>query len=37
MPFGIQMVAAPGREASLIAFGRHIERELGFTHRPAPL
>jgi amidase len=32
MPFGVQIVAAPGQEAKLFAFGRMIEQQLGFSH-----
>lgn len=37
LPFGIQIVAPPGCESRLFAFGRTIERELGFSHRPLSL
>jgi amidase len=33
LPFGIQIVAPPGCESRLFAFGRAIENELGFSHR----
>jgi amidase len=33
LPFGIQIVAPPGCESRLFAFGRAIESELGFSHR----
>ncbi len=36
-PFGVQIVAAPGRESELFALGRRIEKELGFSHRRPPL
>jgi amidase len=35
-PFGVQIVAAPGRESELFALGRRIEKELGFSHRRPP-
>ncbi|HEY8337951.1 MAG TPA: amidase [Tardiphaga sp.] len=31
-PFGVQIIAAPGQEARLFAFGRRIEEQLGFSH-----
>ena len=34
-PFGIQIIAAPGRESELFVFGRKIESEFGFAHRPS--
>jgi amidase len=37
LPFGIQIIAPPGCESRLFAFGRTIERELGFAHRPPSL
>ncbi len=37
LPFGIQIIAPPGRESRLFAFGRMIENELGFSHRRPPL
>jgi amidase len=33
LPFGIQIIAPPGCESQLFAFGRIIESELGFSHR----
>ena len=33
-PFGVQIIAAPGEESKLFAFGRRIEEQLGFCHRP---
>ena len=36
-PFGVQIVAAPGQESKLFAFGRMIEEQLGFSHRRPPL
>ncbi|MDF0519464.1 amidase family protein [Bradyrhizobium yuanmingense] len=33
LPFGIQIVAPPGCESRLFAFGRVLENELGFSHR----
>jgi len=33
LPFGIQIIAPPGGESRLFAFGRTIENELGFSHR----
>jgi len=33
LPFGIQIIAPPGAESRLFAFGRAIEKELGFSHR----
>ncbi|PSO18352.1 amidase [Bradyrhizobium sp. MOS003] len=33
LPFGIQIIAPPGCESRLFAFGRAIENELGFSHR----
>jgi amidase len=36
-PFGVQIVAAPGQESKLFAFGRSIEEQLGFSHRRPPL
>lgn len=33
LPFGIQIIAPPGCESRLFAFGRIIENELGFSHR----
>jgi amidase len=33
LPFGIQIIAPPGCESRLFAFGRVIENELGFSHR----
>ena len=32
-PFGVQIIAAPGQESKLFAFGRRIEEQLGFCHR----
>jgi len=32
MPFGVQIVGAPGQESKLFAFGRRIEQQLGFSH-----
>lgn len=37
LPFGIQVIAPPGCESRLFAFGRTIEHELGFSHRRPPL
>jgi amidase len=37
LPFGIQIIAPPGCESRLFAFGRVIEEELGFSHRRPPL
>ncbi|WP_314945090.1 amidase [Bradyrhizobium cosmicum] len=37
LPFGIQIIAPPGCESRLFAFGRMIENELGFSHRRPPL
>nr|WP_271614024.1 amidase family protein [Bradyrhizobium sp. CCBAU 51627] len=37
LPFGIQIIAPPGCESRLFAFGRAIENELGFSHRRPPL
>lgn len=37
LPFGIQIIAPPGCESRLFAFGRAIENELGFSHRQRPL
>jgi amidase len=31
-PFGVQIIAAPGQESKLFAFGRRIEQQLGFSH-----
>jgi len=36
-PFGVQIVAAPGQESKLFAFGRRIEEQLGFSHLRPPL
>jgi amidase len=36
LPFGIQLVGRPGDDATLIAFARRCERELGFVHRWPP-
>ena len=36
-PFGVQIVAAPGQESKLFAFGRVIEEQLRFSHRRPPL
>jgi amidase len=36
-PFGLQIIAAPGEESKLFAFGRRIEEQLGFCHRPPPI
>ncbi|WP_375159196.1 amidase [Bradyrhizobium sp. RDT46] len=33
LPFGVQIIAPPGCESRLFAFGRAIEKELGFSHR----
>lgn len=33
LPFGIQIIAPPGCESHLFAFGRAIGNELGFSHR----
>ncbi|WP_407113006.1 amidase [Bradyrhizobium sp. LMG 9283] len=33
LPFGIQIIALPGCESRLFAFGRILENELGFSHR----
>ena len=37
LPFGIQIIAPPGCETRLFAFGRIIEEELDFSHRRPPL
>jgi amidase len=37
MPFGVQIIAAPGQESKLFAFGRRIEQQLGFCHRRPPI
>ncbi|TGN90693.1 amidase [Bradyrhizobium yuanmingense] len=37
LPFGMQIVAPPGCESRLFAFGRVLENELGFSHRRPPL
>lgn len=37
LPFGIQVIAPPGGESRLFAFGRILENELGFSHRRPPL
>lgn len=37
LPFGIQIIALPGGESRLFAFGRVLENELGFSHRRPPL
>jgi amidase len=31
-PFGVQIIAAPGQESRLLAFGRKVEEQLGFCH-----
>ena len=36
-PFGVQIIAAPGEEPALFAFGEMLERELGFCQRRPPL
>jgi amidase len=36
-PFGVQIVAAPGQESKLFAFGRRIEEQSGFCHRRPPI
>ena len=36
-PFGVQIIAAPGQESKLFAFGRRIEQELGFSHHRPPI
>lgn len=36
LPFGLQIIAPPGCESRLFAFGRILENELGFSHRPPP-
>jgi len=36
-PFGIQIIAAPGQESRLFAFGRRIEEQLGFCHLRPPI
>lgn len=36
-PFGVQIVATPGQESKLFAFGRRIEEQLGFCHRRPPI
>ncbi|MDX3965419.1 MAG: amidase [Bradyrhizobium sp.] len=36
LPFGIQIIAPPGGESRLFAFGRILENELGFSHRRPP-
>jgi len=35
-PFGVQIIAAPGQESRLFAFGRRIEEQLGFCHLRPP-
>lgn len=37
LPFGIQIIAPPGCESRLFAFGHAIENALGFSHRRPPL
>jgi amidase len=37
LPFGIQIIAPPGCESRLFAFGRVIEEELDFSHHQPPL
>jgi len=37
LPVGIQIIAPPGCESRLFAFGRILENELGFSHRRPPL
>lgn len=37
LPFGVQIIAAPGQESKLFAFGRRIEEQLGFCHRRPPI
>jgi len=37
MPFGVQVIAAPGQESKLFAFGRRIEEQLGYCHRRLPI
>ena len=34
-PFGVQIIAAPGEESKLFAFGRRIEEQLGFSSSSA--
>jgi amidase len=36
-PFGVQIIAAPGQESKLFAFGRRIEKQLGFCHLRPPI
>lgn len=36
-PFGVQIIAAPGQESKLFAFGRRVEEQLGFSHRRPPI
>jgi len=36
-PFGVQIIAAPGQESQLLAFGRKVEAQLGFCHRRPPI
>ncbi|CAN7306957.1 amidase [Bradyrhizobium sp. LjRoot220] len=36
-PFGVQIIASPGQESKLFAFGRRIEEQLGFGHRRPPI
>jgi amidase len=36
-PFGVQIIAAPGQESKLFAFGRRIEEQFGFCHRWPPI
>ena len=36
-PFGVQIIAAPGQESRLFAFGRSVEEQLGFCHRRPPI
>ncbi len=37
LPFGIQLVGAPGSDRRLLAIARHIEAACGFSYRPPPL
>ncbi|WP_439393171.1 amidase [Bradyrhizobium sp. PMVTL-01] len=37
LPFGIQIIAPPGRESRLFALGRILQNELDFSHRPPKL
>ena len=37
LPFGIQLIGAPGSDRRLLAIARIIEAECGFSYRPPPL